>query len=51
MMDLATVAGVSWQAAVVGLVAGIGAVFTLAWALARRSRRRDRTLVSLNGRE
>lgn len=44
-MDGATVAGF------VGVLAGIGVVFALACVLARRSRRRDRTLVSLNGRE
>ncbi len=50
-MDVAAVAGFSRQMAIVGVLAGIGAVFALACVRARRSRRRDRTLVSLNGRE
>ena len=50
-MDLATVAGVSRQVAIVGVLAGIGAIVVLARVLARRSRRSERTLVNLSGRE
>jgi hypothetical protein len=50
-MDHAAVAGVSVQAAAVGVLAGIAAVVVLARLLARRSARQERTLVSLNGRE
>jgi hypothetical protein len=50
-MDLQAVAGVSREAAFVGVLVGIGAVFVLARVLARRSARRERTLVSLNSRD
>ena len=50
-MDLGAVAGVSRVAVVVGVLVGVGAVFVLARVLARRSRRPERTLVSLNGRD
>ncbi len=49
-MDLSAVAGVSWPAAVVGVLVGI-AVVVLVRVLARRSSRSERTLVSLNGRD
>jgi hypothetical protein len=50
-MDLGTVAGVSRLTAAVAVLVGIGVVFVLARVLARRSARRERTLVSLNGRD
>ena len=50
-MGASAVAGVSWQAAVVGVIVGIALVILLARVLARRSGRSERTLVSLNGRE
>ena len=49
-MDLAAVAGVSRQVAIVGVLAGIGAIVVLARVLARRSKRSARTLVNLSGR-
>jgi membrane associated rhomboid family serine protease len=50
-MGVSAVAGVSLQAAVVGVLVGIAVVVVLARLLARRSSRADRTLVSLNGRD
>jgi hypothetical protein len=50
-MDLAAVAGVSRQAAIVGVLAGVGGILVLVRVLARRSVRRERTLVNLSGRE
>jgi hypothetical protein len=50
-MDLGAVAGVSGQAVVVAVLVGVAAVFVLARVLARRSGRRERTLVSLNSRD
>jgi hypothetical protein len=46
-----SVGGVSLQAAGVGVLAVVAVVVALARAIARRSDRRDRTLVSLNARE
>jgi len=48
-MGVSAVAGVSLQAAVVGVLVGIAVVVVLARVLARRSSRTERTMVSLNG--
>lgn len=50
-MDLGAVAGVSWPVAVVAVLVGVAAVLAVARVLARRSGRRERTLVSLNSRD
>jgi membrane associated rhomboid family serine protease len=51
VMSVSTLAGVSLQAAVVGVLVGVAAVVVLARVLARRSNRTERTLVSLNEHE
>jgi hypothetical protein len=50
-MDLAAAAGISRQAAIVALLSAVGVIFVLTRVLARRSGRRQRTLVNLNDRE
>jgi uncharacterized membrane protein YjjB (DUF3815 family) len=45
------VAGVSWQVAVVGALVASAVVGVLARVIARRSGRRERTVVSLSGRD
>ncbi len=50
-MDLMTVAGVSRQAAIVGVLVGVAAVFVLSRVVSRRSARRARTVVDLNGHD
>ncbi len=50
-MDLVAMAGVSRLGVVGAVLAGMAAVVVLARVLARRSTRRERTLVNLNGHE
>jgi membrane associated rhomboid family serine protease len=50
-MDLVAVAGVSRLAAIGGVLVGVAAVIVLSRVLARRSTRRARTVVSLNGHD
>jgi len=50
-MGLEAVAGISRLVAVVGVLVGVGGVLVLARVLARRAEGRERTQVSLNGRD